>query len=65
MRERPWGDSNTRTRLRRPVLYPLSYRGSGSIHYSRGLLGVQELAGMGAFPDSLLPPMLSCRLKEA
>ena len=26
-RKRPWGDSNARTRLRRPVLYPLSYRG--------------------------------------
>ena len=25
---RPWGDSNSRTRLRRPVLYPLSYRGN-------------------------------------
>ncbi len=23
----PWQDSNLRTRLRRPVLYPLSYRG--------------------------------------
>ena len=23
----PWRDSNSRTRLRRPVLYPLSYRG--------------------------------------
>ena len=25
---RPWGDSNARTWLRRPVLYPLSYRGT-------------------------------------
>lgn len=24
----PWQDSNLRTRLRRPLLYPLSYRGS-------------------------------------
>ena len=23
----PWGDSNARARLRRPLLYPLSYRG--------------------------------------
>ena len=23
---RPWGDSNSRLRLRRPTLYPLSYR---------------------------------------
>ena len=33
---RPWRESNTRTRLRRPVLYPLSYRGKsafgGSYH---------------------------------
>ena len=27
--ERPWQDSNLRSRLRRAVLYPLSYRGSG------------------------------------
>ena len=25
--KRPWRDSNPRTRLRRPMLYPLSYRG--------------------------------------
>ena len=24
----PWGDSNARIRLRRPALYPLSYRGT-------------------------------------
>ena len=24
----PWGDSNARTWLRRPALYPLSYRGA-------------------------------------
>ena len=25
--QRPWGDSNARSQLRRLVLYPLSYRG--------------------------------------
>ncbi len=30
MVERPRGDSNARTRLRRPVLYPLSYGGHQS-----------------------------------
>ena len=29
---RPWGESNTRTWLRRPLLYPLSYRGFRSTH---------------------------------
>ena len=29
----PWGDSNARTRLRRPLLYPLSYRGSQHPYY--------------------------------
>ena len=29
--QRPWKDSNLRSRLRRAVLYPLSYRGSGSV----------------------------------
>ena len=38
----PWGDSNTRARLRRPVLYPLSYRGLFS-NYSSPLGVGQDL----------------------
>lgn len=32
---RPRQDSNLRTRLRRPLLYPLSYGGSGLTQISR------------------------------
>lgn len=32
---RPWADSNCRTRLRRPMLYPLSYRGNGHPLYHK------------------------------
>ncbi len=36
--ERPRQDSNLRTRLRRPMLYPLSYEG-GEVEGSRAKLG--------------------------
>ena len=32
-RKCPWGDSNPRARLRRPLLYPLSYRGTSSLKF--------------------------------
>ena len=41
LQKHPRGDSNARTRLRRPLLYPLSYRGlrlqvyHNSIHLAR------------------------------
>lgn len=34
----PWGDSNSRTRLRRPLLYPLSYRGTFQVYHKMGML---------------------------
>ena len=34
--KRPWRDSNPRTRLRRPMLYPLSYRGWDGSGYRPG-----------------------------
>ena len=52
----PWQDSNLRTRLRRPLLYPLSYRGSGEVNVTsfgewvaKGLSGgrMGELCGSG------------------
>ena len=33
----PWLDSNQRSRLRRPVLYPLSYRGIAAPSYLTGI----------------------------
>ena len=48
--KRPWRDSNPRTRLRRPMLYPLSYRGLLCLSCnSPALLNIDEDALAGAF----------------
>ena len=48
--KRPWRDSNPRTRLRRPMLYPLSYRGLLCLTCdSPALLNIDEDALAGAF----------------
>ena len=47
--KRPWRDSNPRTRLRRPMLYPLSYRGFFCLTCnSPALLNIDEDALAGA-----------------
>ena len=47
--KRPWRDSNPRTRLRRPMLYPLSYRGLLCLTCtSSALLNIDEDALAGA-----------------
>ena len=46
---RPRQDSNLRTRLRRPLLYPLSYEG-GAAHATTGLSGAPESRGLDAPP---------------
>ena len=47
--KRPWRDSNPRTRLRRPMLYPLSYRGLLCLSCaSPALLNIDEDALTGA-----------------
>ena len=47
--KRPWRDSNPRTRLRRPMLYPLSYRGLLCLSCnSPALLNINEDALTGA-----------------
>ena len=47
--KRPWRDSNPRTRLRRPMLYPLSYRGLLCLTCkSPALLNIDEDAFAGA-----------------
>ncbi len=47
--KRPWRDSNPRTRLRRPMLYPLSYRGLLCLTCnSPALLNIDEDALAGA-----------------
>src|SRR4030042_1652752 len=38
----PWRDSNPRSRLRRPVLYPLSYRGTGVSYYYHAILSREK-----------------------
>ncbi len=55
-RARPRQDSNLRTRLRRPVLYPLSYEGSDPIlPYIAGAVR-KGAAGRGTEPPTAEAP---------
>ena len=71
-RERPRQDSNLRTRLRRPMLYPLSYEGGGWRILGRKLRSVAGSGGSSRLPSGhhrlnrLMagPELISCAPNE-